>query len=189
MNIRSAEPEDVLEAVELLLLTMGQFGTAVFGLGKPDLARQVIAHSYLHPSNRFSYQLANLAVAEDGHIAGLLLSFPGRRQTALSLGLMRQLLRVFSFPQLLRFLWGVLPMPRSVETKNDEYYIAHLAVNPLDQRQGIGRELLLYAEAQARQHGLKRCSLIVELGNDPARRLYISQGYQVVETVPPGMNA
>ncbi|KQN74723.1 GNAT family N-acetyltransferase [Devosia sp. Leaf64] len=54
-----------------------------------------------------------------------------------------------------------------------------MAVEPLHQRQGIGKALLVWAERIMRQHGLK-VSLVdtgTDPGHEPARKTYEAAGY------------
>ena len=68
------------------------------------------------------------------------------------------------------------------ETEKDEYYIAHLAVHPDFRRMGIGNDLIDHAAALARQAGLGKVSLIVEIDNDPAIALYQKAGFEIIHT-------
>jgi ribosomal protein S18 acetylase RimI-like enzyme len=60
--------------------------------------------------------------------------------------------------------------------RRDQLYLGHLAVAPGHRGRGIGRQLLDFAQAQARTRGLARILLDVAEDN-PARRLYDRAGY------------
>ncbi len=64
-----------------------------------------------------------------------------------------------------------------------EYYIGHLAVLPEKRGHGIGRQLIKFAENQARVKGLKGVALDVEVENERARRLYEDLGFQTIKVV------
>ncbi len=61
------------------------------------------------------------------------------------------------------------------------YHISELHVHPEHRGRGIGGAALEYAEADARQRGQVRMSLVTTTLN-PARRLYERDGFRVVET-------
>jgi ribosomal protein S18 acetylase RimI-like enzyme len=54
-----------------------------------------------------------------------------------------------------------------------------LAVAPESQRQGLGRRLLAAAIEEARRRGARRISLRVLAGNQAARALYASAGFEI----------
>jgi ribosomal protein S18 acetylase RimI-like enzyme len=66
---------------------------------------------------------------------------------------------------------------------DEEYYIEHLAVLPELRGQGIGKQLMEFAENQARAKGLKRLALDVEIENEGARRFYKRLGFQQAKVV------
>lgn len=57
-------------------------------------------------------------------------------------------------------------------------YIQTIEVSPDHRRRGIGLELLRCLERSARQAGAKEIWLHVDAENDPAIRLYRSEGYE-----------
>ena len=66
---------------------------------------------------------------------------------------------------------------------DEEYYIEHLAVLPERRGQGVGTQLIEFAESQARTKWLKRVTLDVEIGNEAARRLYERLGFETIKVV------
>jgi len=181
MNIRPATPRDAPAAARLLALSMGSFGDAFFGFGNPAHAVQALEKLFTFPNHRLSYGFTWLAELE-GEIAGLLLAFPGKKGTALSLGMSRPLLAVYTLWGTLRLAWQSLAMLSDKEAEADEFYISNLAVRPDLQRRGIGRALLTHAEALAHEERLEKCSLIVDLANETAIRLYERLGFRLVST-------
>jgi GNAT superfamily N-acetyltransferase len=77
---------------------------------------------------------------------------------------------------LLRRAFMMLPYK---EVERGEMLVAHLAVQPQFWGSGIGRALLAAAEQQARQAGIGRMTLTVEMDNQRARRLYEWVGYRL----------
>ena len=63
-------------------------------------------------------------------------------------------------------------------------YLSNLSVAPGSRRKGIGRELLLRAEAVALQWGCRSVALHVDPTNRPAVELYESAGYRFVARQP-----
>lgn len=60
----------------------------------------------------------------------------------------------------------------------DEAELLTLAVEPKQQRKGIGRICLDSFHAEAREQGATRVFLEVAATNEPARALYLNAGYQ-----------
>jgi ribosomal protein S18 acetylase RimI-like enzyme len=59
-------------------------------------------------------------------------------------------------------------------------FLAYLSVEPAERRAGRGRAALALAEELARARGYRSMSLSVLSSNQPALRLYLSAGYQIV---------
>ena len=62
-------------------------------------------------------------------------------------------------------------------TLTEQGFIAYMAVEPAQQRRGIGRMLLEHIESEARKRGLPYLSLMVTEDNAPARALYAAAGF------------
>jgi ribosomal-protein-alanine N-acetyltransferase len=60
---------------------------------------------------------------------------------------------------------------------DDAAHLNLLAVEKIHQRHGIGRALVRWLEATAREAGVFRVRLEVRAGNDAARRFYAALGY------------
>ncbi|MFZ5908660.1 MAG: GNAT family N-acetyltransferase [Chloroflexota bacterium] len=142
---------------------------------------EILAGLFALPGNRFSMDVVDVAVRE-GQPAGMLACFPGqqfhRRELAIGLGL----LRLCGLWDVMRLSVRALSIANGVETYRDEYYLANMAVFPNFQGRGIGSALLSCAEQKAKEAGLRKCSLIVDLENPAAQRLYERFGYRVVMT-------
>jgi hypothetical protein len=182
VSFRIAAPQDAPAAGELLVATMGTSGEVVFGNNDHSRAVSQLGRLFALPGHRMSYQWSHLAIV-DGQVAGMLVSFPGARLDALSVRLLKPLLRVFSLPGLLGVIWRGLPLLMGRETNADEYYIAHIAVAPHRQRQGVATALLAKAYGLAAELGLRKVSLVVDRENQPARLVYDKAGFRVVQEV------
>ncbi len=184
---RPALPADALVAGHLLAMSLGHAGPYLFGHDRTDRAEQLVRRLYGLPGNRFSYEYADVALVGN-QVAGLLLSHPGRLVNEMMLPMARRFLACAGPGEFARFLWRAIPLARIRETAPQQYYVSNLAVLLEYQRRGIGSSLLAHAEGKARAAGLSACSLIAEIGNDTAYRLYTRVGYRVVQTIEtPGL--
>jgi ribosomal protein S18 acetylase RimI-like enzyme len=68
----------------------------------------------------------------------------------------------------------------SLKPPEDEAYLCNIAVDPAFRRKGLARHMLGVAEDLARANGFQALYLHVRLGDDAARLLYDSFGYQEV---------
>jgi ribosomal protein S18 acetylase RimI-like enzyme len=177
--IRPARLEDVELVVDLIYLSMGVEVDWLFGQEPGHSTRDVLSRLYQRRSNRASHRYAYIA-AWNWQEAGLLLAYPGRFLQRFDRMTGFHLAQIFGLAGVLRLVRRLPAYGDLVETEADEFYISNLAVLPGYQGQGVGKALMDYAEMLARQAGLKKCSLIVTYGHQPARRLYEKLGYQSV---------
>ena len=178
--IRRSEKADATQAVKLLLMTMGDFGICLLGFGNKRKAQNVARQFFLYDGNRFSFRFSDILLVE-GNIAGLLLSFSGKAMVKLEMQTFFQLWRIYKKMDVFKFIWRILPLVSYKEAEKDEYYIAHLAVIPSYRRRGIGKQLLEYAEVKAKEKGMHKCSLSVDMDNTAAINLYSKCGYKIVD--------
>jgi ribosomal protein S18 acetylase RimI-like enzyme len=73
---------------------------------------------------------------------------------------------------------GVLWIGHRADESAQELWIYDIAVGEQYRRQGIARHAMLFAEQEARRHGLSRVGLLVFGKNNAARSLYRSMGYE-----------
>jgi ribosomal protein S18 acetylase RimI-like enzyme len=178
LKIRPAKHADDELAARLIYLSMRDLADYLFSEVRLSIV-EIFAGLFARDDNRFSWR--NTDVAEwNGVPAGILVSFTGneltRRELAIGLGL----LRLCGVWDVMRLALRAISIANSIETRRDEYYIANLAVLPDYQNLGIGSALLLHAENKARSAGLRKCSLIVNLENQAAQRLYEHNGFRIV---------
>jgi len=181
LSIRPAKLTDLAPGAELVYSSMRRLADYLEGSGEPRVAKRIIARLFAQPHNRFSYEFADVAVA-DGDVAGLLLGFPGRLLGGVDRAMAPQLLEIMGLIGFLRFVGRAIPLMRVKEATTDQYFISSLAVSPQFQRQGVGARLLAHAEDKALSSGLGQCALTLDIENVPARRLYERAGYQIAET-------
>lgn len=182
IQIRSAIAIDADPSTQLIYLTMGSMADYLLGGGDDAAAKNVLFQLFLRQKNRYSHQYTDLAII-NGEIAGLLLSYPGQVLKSLNFPMARNMSAVNKFPHLLRFLKRSLPLLKIKEATADEYFINNLAVFPAHQGRGIGKRLMSLANKKAKESGLNKCALTVEIKNRPAVELYHHLGYQIVDTI------
>jgi ribosomal protein S18 acetylase RimI-like enzyme len=176
-----ASLDDREAATQLIYETMGTFGDAALGLGDKALALRAVDYFFTKRGNRFSREVTWLSKQGD-QATGVLVAFTGDQYLHKNLAIGLQLWNVYGFKGGTKLIWNSMVALNSQETKKDEFYISHIAVHPNYRRQGIAHELMAWAESLAKQSGLKKCSLVVDIDNSAAFALYQSLGYQVVET-------
>lgn len=181
LSIQKANPGHSEQAGALLLDTLYGFGPYMLGLGSRERALRVLADFFRLPGNRFSHEFSYIAEI-DGKVAGLLLVFPGALFTKVNWAMIRQIPKVYSLREICEFIRREVLLRDEEEVGRDEFYVAHLSVNKDFQRKGIGNDLLKSAVEKAREHGLKKLSLMAEQENTDAIRLYERFGFRTVKT-------
>ena len=176
-----ASLEDSTAATNLIYETMGAFGDVALGLGEKALALRAIEYFFAKKGNRFSWQVTWLSKIGN-QPTGVLVAFPGDQYLRRNLVIGWQLWRIYGFSRGIKLIWNSMIALNSKETKKDEFYISHIAVHPNYRRRKIAHELMAWAESLAKQNGLDKCSLVVDIDNAAATSLYQSLGYQLVET-------
>ena len=161
--------------------TLYGFGVYQCGLGSAERGRQALSAYFSMPANRFSYEFAHLATV-DNKPAALLLAFPGKLFGRVNRKTLRQMLRVYSLPEVLEFFRRALILKDEEEVERHEFYVAHLAVCADFRRMGLGKLLLEYAQKLALRSGLHKLSLLAELENSGAIALYKRFGFTTVKT-------
>lgn len=182
-SLRKAQREDAQEGAALMLRAMGRFEGIMF----PERFRnRLSAHGVLtwlfgKNYNRFSFRYADVA-ENNGRVSGLLVSYPGRTMPLLALPTGIQLISACGTSWALDMIRSVPLFLRMKEALPGEYYINTVAVFPEYAGKGIGTRLMKLAEEKAKESGLKKCSLTVDVLNEKAIRLYERLGYHIVET-------
>ncbi len=163
--IRPARPDDAPLAAVVFRLSMNRFAEHLFG-ADGHAAEIALMKLFSRNAGRFGYERA-FVIEHHKRALGMLIAFPGRDLTRLTLAPLRFLPLAFG--------WGR-------EAQADEYYLSNLAVLPAMHGRGYGPRLLNYADEQARACGLSKCSLLVSPRNKAALRLYKKHGYEIVST-------
>jgi len=67
---------------------------------------------------------------------------------------------------------------KSLSPPDDAPYLCNIAVDPSFRRKGLARQMLSHVEDYCREHGWNNIYLHVRLGDEAARALYDTSGYQ-----------
>jgi ribosomal protein S18 acetylase RimI-like enzyme len=183
-QIRAARPTQADAQAFARLYEAATFGMMRCYLGSNAYHR--LANLFLKPRHEHSFDVTTL-MDVDGQAAGLLMGYSAMAHEAMSRRTVLLYLRYGGWDLLrslptsrrlrpLRAVTGTLPP--------DAYYIKGLAVSPPYQRQGIGRQLMAFAEVQARDAGCTRMVLDVRTHNAAALALYHVCGYHITEKTP-----
>lgn len=154
--------------------------------GGHERALRLLEHSLTVPGNSSSAEVVWVAEV-DGAVAAAMAAFPVDEGVARSSAFVRLALRFappWRWPRALLLFWTggrAAPSP-----PNPAFYVDALATDPAFERRGAARALLAEAERQARGRHLPAVALDTTLGNEPARVLYASEGFEQVAQRPPG---
>src|SRR5688500_6763490 len=90
---RAARPDDAVAAVDLIYLPMGRLADYLFGDDEAEQAKDALRRLFVREENRFSYRYADI-LEKDGEVAGLLLSYPARELSNLTIPTGREMREV-----------------------------------------------------------------------------------------------
>jgi ribosomal protein S18 acetylase RimI-like enzyme len=168
-------------ASRLIYSTMGIIADHLLGNGQPEQAQAALGRLFQAPDNVFSHLLGD-AIVVDGKSVGLLLSAPWRTMQRLRLPTAFHVARAAGLATLLRLAIRSRPLAGTREAEDDEYFVAHLAVLPEFQSRGLGRLLMVHAEAKAQQAARDKLALTVATDNRRAISFYGRLGFEIVGT-------
>lgn len=159
VSFRPAQKSDCRTIAELYSISSGGVAEYIWTkLARPGEALlDVGRRRYEREDSLFSYRNCTI-VESNGTIAGMLIAFPMQSEFGEETD-------------------PVLVPYRKLEEPGS-YYICDMAMFPEFRGLGIGSRLLELAEAQARERGLSKMSLIVFEENAGAKRLYERFGYR-----------
>jgi GNAT superfamily N-acetyltransferase len=181
--VRRARSEEAAAAVALLHVSAADMYDRFSG-GRVRALR-TLERAFHQPGNAASAETIWLAELDD-RPAGAMAAFPVDEAAARSRAFLRLALRgspVWHWPSALRLYW--LGGHASPTPPSSAFYIDALATDAAMRRRGAARALLAEAERQARVRGLPALALDTTIGNDPARTLYASEGFDEVAYRPP----
>ena len=183
-TVRPAGEEEANAVARLLYASSG--GMYDRYAGGPERALRLLQRAFGTRGTNASREVAMVAEI-DGQVAAAMAAFPvdelaGRARAFLRLTLRR--VPPWRWPVSVRLYWAGLRAapapPRSA------LYVDALATTPELRRRGAATALLVEAERQARELGVRAIALDTALDNKPARSLYLDQGYEEMAYRPPG---
>jgi ribosomal protein S18 acetylase RimI-like enzyme len=184
IEVRKARPDEFGLAAELLHRSAADMYDRFAG-GR-DRALRVLERSLDEPGNASSAEVVWVA-ALDGEVAAAMAAFPVDEAAPRARAFLRLALRgapPWRWPVALYLYWAggrAAPSPPA-----SAFYIDALATAPAFRRRGAARALLAEAERAARRRRLPAVALDTTIANEPARRLYASEGFDEVAYRPAG---
>lgn len=172
------------DCARLLYISGPHIYSYSFVESKPKLY-ELFALFYKTPGTVYSREHI-VVEEEDGEIRGLILSYPAKDMQQLGknlLGCIRGMLMISGPLNFLRMLFRLRLNKYLPVTEHDGLYISNLAVFEEYRGMGIAVKLLKRVEETALERGLNKLSLIVEIDNSRAIKVYEKFGFQVVERV------
>ena len=130
---------DVELAARLIYSSMGELAEYLFG-GVQKSVEDILAGLFLLKDNRYSWQRTDVA-EWDSNPVGILISFTGREFARRELAIGFGLLRLCGIMDVFRLSMRALSIANGIETRQDEYYLAHMAILTEFQGRGIGSSL------------------------------------------------
>ena len=172
INIRVANKNDKVDFAELLLLSASYF-PIIFGKNIKNVLKKLFCHSH----NLFSFEHVHFAEIDQKNVA-MLLSYDSKTKDNENLRTGFLLFRETGLKLLGQFSM-LLKMNSTVgEVPNDSYYISNIATYPDYRAMGIAKQLMLFAEDEAKKANVKMMVLDVESENLAAINLYQKLGYK-----------
>ncbi|QQK76259.1 GNAT family N-acetyltransferase [Salicibibacter cibarius] len=172
MNIREAKVSDADKIAPLFELILSPHINHWIGDVEKKQRLEFINHFVREDNNAFSYKYCHV-YGDDSSVAGVISHYPGYKDDQL-------------FEPIFDFLKKHYPNLNydSVEddVDPDDYYINLISVSSKFRGEGIGNQLIGYAENRAKARGYKTVSLNVEFDNSRAQKLYERLGYHFQRT-------
>lgn len=178
--LRQAKPSDVDRAIPLIYSSGPDAFSYVFAHATKGDAQAFLGRAFVDGGGTFGYR--NHTVAEsDGEVVGIGATFSGDGALSTTAVVATQIFKAYGTAAA-----GIIGRGLRIERlmpppKKSVQYIAHLGVNPANQGQGIGTQLIHRFLAQGRQDGKKTAELDVSVENPDAERLYERLGFTVTK--------
>ena len=171
--LRPAKKEDAPFISRLLYDALHDIAHQLTGQDHEIDALNVLEKFFVQEEGRLSYQ--QIIVKEvDGVVGGAVVSYGGSDANLLDQPIV----------DYLRQLKNDSSIVLDKEADEDEYYIDTLSVSPKYGRRGIGTELMLAVESEARKRQFSKIALAVIKDNIGAYSLYQRSGFKVDKEIP-----
>jgi ribosomal protein S18 acetylase RimI-like enzyme len=181
MELRKAHKRDAKEGSYLIHRAVGELANSVFSSNDDKKIRNFLSQLFMKGKNRVSHEYADV-IECDGKVVGLALSYPGYVMEKLDKPILEFLKGMYKEnPK--KYKENVMPIMNVEEAAKDEYYLDSLAISPKYSGKGFGSSLIKNVIKRAKDLGFKKTSLIVEVNNKNAEKLYKKLGYKKQEKV------
>lgn len=164
--IRQARPNDAKKIAPLIVNAIGEIANHMTAQKDPDAVLKKIEDMIRGDHTRHSHRYTYTATVTD-EIAGALVLYHGDQA---------EVLDRYWIDQLNKLGHNRIFEP---EAHTDEWYIDTVSVYPTYQGQGIGSQLIAFAEELVASQGGGTISLNVDIDKEGAIRLYKRLGYAV----------
>ncbi|WP_291582550.1 GNAT family N-acetyltransferase [Clostridium sp. UBA6640] len=180
IDIRNAEIKDVKKIASLLYITETN-PEVIWGTGSKGEIIERLAYIVKESRNRFSYQHAKVAVVNN-EIAGILFAIPHGTMKSIEKKTAKLLMKgQKGFKEKVGYIPSIIMLDHLKESEPGELFIANIATHVKYQGRGIGRALMMEAEKMAKEKGLNKISLLVDVNDHKVIHFYTVLGYKVVE--------
>ena len=175
INIRAANKNDREDFAELLLLSASYF-PIVFGRDIKNVLKKLFCHS----ENLFSFNHVYFAEINQKS-AAMMLGYDSHTKARENFRTGILLFKETGI-KLLGKLSMLLKMNNTVgKLPSNTYYISNIATYPEYRGMSIAKQLMLFAEGEAKKANVKIMLLDVESENFPASNLYKKLGYKKID--------
>lgn len=169
ISIRLATPQDAAKIAPLIYDAIGDIANRLTGETEQVKILSTLEQLVMREDTRHSYLYTY--IAENEHdLLGIAVLYDGAQGKKLDVNLQNWLNKKL----------GTSPLI-DVEAHDDEFYIDTICVTEAARGQGIGTQLLQFAEHIARDKHYTKLSLNVEQQKEKARKLYERMGFEITE--------
>ena len=173
------------ECARLTYISGPDLYSYIFVAGEAEI-RELLRLFYSKPGNMHSKELI-VVEEENNRIRGLVIAFPASDTTKLAMQMLQYIkgmIRINGVLNFLRMMFRLILLNNYYPgTVKDELFVANLAVFAKHRGKAIATNLLAEAEAMAKENGLNKLSLYMEIDNDHARKVYEHLGWHEVKKV------
>lgn len=178
IEFRHSEPSEAKIASRLLFESNPRMATFMIGLGSELRAKSILAKIFSTPGHRLSYQFTEMVV-QKSQVVGLCTFFPGRHLSKLNRRLSVILLRHYHLRGKVALILRGFPLIFIKEAARDELFVSNLVLKKRARNQGVGTHIVNHLEAKARDLGLDKVSLMINIDNREARQFLEHHGFKV----------
>jgi ribosomal protein S18 acetylase RimI-like enzyme len=166
--IREAVPEDVKQAMPLILQAIDVIAFVLSGTRDLAETESILSDFFTQPANRLSYE-NSLVMEEEGELVGIAILYDGAELFNLNLPVEQAAAKKM----------GNANYKIPIEPEESEFYLDAVGVHPRCRGRGYGSALIEAGCHHARKLGHTRFALLVDVDNPGAKRLYDRLGFHV----------